>query len=445
MPISRTSNDFSDYADWESFEGDDDIYMGVETDLLDDWEDDGAIAQVRETPIEKPVKTTKPAAKKTPKKKTTTKKPTVEIQSNDAEVFSLVDHSNAKTKNDLVAISGPSEEELLEIESIGVENYIDNVLLDDSEPLDIDEVDPLVSDVIEDEISLSDIEDEEEDFGVKILTDEDDIKARILAYEDMENQVELNVKPIFVGLGCALVTLFDEDQEVEYKLTARLAKRLAESNTNAIFVGASEGEGQTLSAEEKIKLVSEIKKAVKTSANIVVDVSAPSIRQSVELTRECVKAGADSLMVEINSNTSDIYQLVDEIHKAAYEKPILIRFSSNANEIPIAPEFLYDLPIDGVIDATGDAAYLLHLTSAYSGPVYIGSTALLLMAHSLDIAGVVLPSIACDENLVKMAFEGDADAQHELAMIKRDYGVNEIEQIKKGLENTFLISPLMRN
>ena len=52
MPISRNSNDFNDFSDWESFTGDDEIYMGVETDLLDDWEDDGAIAQVRETPID---------------------------------------------------------------------------------------------------------------------------------------------------------------------------------------------------------------------------------------------------------------------------------------------------------------------------------------------------------------------------------------------------------
>lgn len=60
MPISRTSNDFDNFSDWESFEGEDDIYNGIETDLLDDWEDDGAIAEVRETPIEKP----KPVAKK---------------------------------------------------------------------------------------------------------------------------------------------------------------------------------------------------------------------------------------------------------------------------------------------------------------------------------------------------------------------------------------------
>ena len=117
MPISRTPNDFNEFADWESFEGEDSIYMGIETDLLDDWEDDGSITQLRETPIEKP---------KAVKKKTTKK-------SDDAKVFSIMDSKNKKGKKDLVSISGPSEEELLEIENIGVESYIDNVLNDEED------------------------------------------------------------------------------------------------------------------------------------------------------------------------------------------------------------------------------------------------------------------------------------------------------------------------
>ena len=482
MPISRTTNDFDSFSDWESFEGDDDIYMGIETDLLDDWEDDGAIAEVREAPIEKPkpIAKKKLAAKKpAAKKKTPAVIPSdtsvipseVEESSKNAEVFSLVDHTNAKSKNDLVAISGPSEEELLEIENIGVESYIDSVLLDDSELVEIDAELHITADddktdiMVNDEIDLTN----EDDFGVTILPKEMSIKDRILAYEEMEAEVEtlpvvasisigdddeidltrddvdLNVKPLFSGLGCMLVTLFDEDLEVEYKLTARLAKRLSESNTNAIVVASRDGEGATLSDVEKIKLVKEVKKSVGSKAKIVADVTCASTRQSVALTKEYVDAGVDSLIIEIDANTNDVYQLVESVHKAAYETSIILRLSGDPKDLPIAPEFLYDLPIDGIIDATGDASYLLHLTSAYSGPIYIGSTSLILMAHSLGVQGVVLASIAGDENLVKNAFQGDVDAQHELAMIERDYGNNAIEQIKIGLENAFLISPMMRS
>ena len=469
MPISRTSNDFDNFSDWESFEGEDDIYNGIETDLLDDWEDDGAIAEVRETPIEKPkpVAKKKLAAKKPVAKKTSAKKE----EPKNAEVFSLVDHTNAKSKNDLVTISGPSEEELLEIENIGVESYIDSVLLDDSELVEAESELHISGDddknevMVNDEIDLND----DDDFGVTILPSDMSIKDRILAYEELEAQdemiptvasisigdedeidltrddIDLNVKPLFTGLGCMLVTLFDEDLEVEYKLTARLAKRLSESNTNAVFVGTRQGEGATLSDSEKIKLVKEVKKSVGNKAKIIADVSCPSVRQSVALTKEYVEAGVDALIVEIDANTNDVYQLVESVHNAAYDNPILIRLSGNPSDLPIAPEFLYDLPIDGIIDATGDASYLLHLTSAYSGPVYIGSTSLILMGHSLGVQGVVLASIAGDENLVKNAFAGDVDAQHELAMIERDYGNNAIEQIKIGLENAFLISPMMRS
>lgn len=465
MPISRNSNDFNDFSDWESFTGDDEIYMGVETDLLDDWEDDGAIAQVRETPIEKPVSVTSKKVtpklsnnkivKKPPVKKAAKPKNTVSTE--DAEVFSMIDHTNAKSKSDLTLISGPSEEELLEIESIGVELYIDNVLLEEN-----------VSNMDVKPVNNKKMPENDEDFGEALLQDEDDIKAKIIAFEEIEMQnelevlhsevnmielddiendpdIDLNVTPVFSGLGCALVTLFDEDCEVEYKLTARLAKRLVTSNTSAIFVVTHEGEGATLKDSEKIKLVSEVKKSVGNNAKVIADVSSPSIRQSLELSNQFVGLGIDALLIEISPDTKDAYLLVESIHNAAYETPILIRLSGEAKDLPISPEFLYDLPIDGIIDATGDASFLLHLTSTYTGPVYIGSTSLILMGHSLGVLGVVLPSIVCDEMLVKQAFEGNVDAQHELAMIERDYSTSEIEQIKIGLENAFLSSSTMRN
>ena len=352
----------------------------------------------------------------------------------------MIDHTNAKSKSDLTLISGPSEEELLEIESIGVELYIDNVLLEEN-----------VSNMDVKPVNNKKMPENDEDFGEALLQDEDDIKAKIIAFEEIEMQnelevlhsevnmielddiendpdIDLNVTPVFSGLGCALVTLFDEDCEVEYKLTARLAKRLVTSNTSAIFVVTHEGEGATLKDSEKIKLVSEVKKSVGNNAKVIADVSSPSIRQSLELSNQFVGLGIDALLIEISPDTKDAYLL-----------------SGEAKDLPISPEFLYDLPIDGIIDATGDASFLLHLASTYTGPVYIGSTSLILMGHSLGVLGVVLPSIVCDEMLVKQAFEGNVDAQHELAMIERDYSTSEIEQIKIGLENAFLSSSTMRN
>ena len=124
-------------------------------------------------------------------------------------------------------------------------------------------------------------------------------------------------------MGCALVTLFDEDCEVEYKLTARLAKRLVTSNTSAIFVVTHEGEGATLKDSEKIKLVSEVKKSVGNNAKVIADVSSPSIRQSLELSNQFVGLGIDALLIEISPDTKDAYLLVESIHNAAYETPIL--------------------------------------------------------------------------------------------------------------------------
>lgn len=51
-----------------------------------------------------------------------------------------------------------------------------------------------------------------------------------------EEIVDFISQPLFEGIALALPTLFDEDGEVEYKTTARLAKRLVGENVKAIFV-----------------------------------------------------------------------------------------------------------------------------------------------------------------------------------------------------------------
>ncbi len=499
MSNSGSHQDFEHFDDWESFTLDDDIYAGTETDLLEEWEDDGAIAQVRE---EFPMQVGRIQDISSSPETISD----VELDDESAEVFSLLERAQAKHQTELQELSGPSMDELHKIEEVGIDDYIDIVLAEDSEH---ENSNPSVdSSTVQEPRSSSSFDDEfgtghasrtpshagrnVQEHATHVLTDSADVKSNaffdtpakpandffdLLEEEKADVQlldlteeegaaegddqsrdalaggssmasfgdeeIDLVVQPLFEGLACALPTLFDEDGDVEYKTTARLAKRLSESKVNAIFLATREGEGGTLSRKERKNLVRDVVKA--TDEIVIVDVTAASIRQSVQYADDCADAGAKAFVVTLDSSVRDPYALCEALHSRHRDAAIFVRFDGDSAAVPIAPEFLYDLPISGVIDATGDAAFFLHLMSAYSGPVYVGSTALIALGNVMGASGVVLASVAINSELVSQAFTGDARAQAELAMWERECGGSNARSIKIALESEFLISSTMRD
>src|ERR671933_643496 len=65
-------------------------------------------------------------------------------------------------------------------------------------------------------------------------------------------------EPPFTGVGVALVTLFDEDGELDLDATAEHAARLVDLGVRAVVVSGSTGEAAALSAEERGRLLQEL-------------------------------------------------------------------------------------------------------------------------------------------------------------------------------------------
>ncbi len=413
MPRIGSRHDFEDFDDWETFDIEDEIYRNAQEDDIDDWEDDGAIAEIREPQI-------------------------TEVDSSSAEVFSLIEHTKSKNPKELLDLGGPSEEELSRIEEVGIDDYIDNVLLEDVQK----DNEQLVEDVTGVDEETEDVEIiQEEEKATELIME--DTQINISEIDELSDDIDLVVKPLFEGIAVALPTLFDEDGDVEYKTTARLAKRLSHENVAAIFVGTKEGEGNTLSRKERKNL---IKTLVKSNDVLVcADVTAPSTRQSVQLADDAIDAGAKCLLVSIDVNVHDPYALCGALYENNREIPLIVNLIGDPQSIPISPEFLYDLPISGVIDSTGDISYFLHLIGVYGGPVYIGTSQMILAGHAMGATGVVLPGVAIQSELIEKAFSGDPGAQSEIAMWERETGECQTRAIKIALEADFLVSSNMRD
>lgn len=97
----------------------------------------------------------------------------------------------------------------------------------------------------------------------------------------------------------AMVTPMDERGEVDWPKTRDLANRLLDSGSDGLVVGATTGEGPTLSHEEKLKLWGETKAAVGDRGAVIANTGNYSTWDSINLSREAEEVGVDALLLTV--------------------------------------------------------------------------------------------------------------------------------------------------
>jgi len=90
----------------------------------------------------------------------------------------------------------------------------------------------------------------------------------------------------FGQLITAMVSPFDENEDLDYQQAGLLAKRLVKNGSDSIVVSGTTGESPTLSTEEKIRLFRTVHDAVDGKAKIIGGTTNYSTRESIELTEE---------------------------------------------------------------------------------------------------------------------------------------------------------------
>ena len=97
----------------------------------------------------------------------------------------------------------------------------------------------------------------------------------------------------------AMVTPMDERGEVDWPKTRDLANRLLDSGSDGLVVGATTGEGPTLSHEEKLKLWGETKAAIGDRGAVIANTGNYSTWDSINLSREAEEVGVDALLLTV--------------------------------------------------------------------------------------------------------------------------------------------------
>jgi 4-hydroxy-tetrahydrodipicolinate synthase len=219
---------------------------------------------------------------------------------------------------------------------------------------------------------------------------------------------------LFTGVGVALATLFDDDGEVDAKATADFAANLVDLGIRAVVVAGSTGEAAALTAEERLALLTETRRAVPSGVPVIAGTGGPSARQAAALTRDAREAGADAVLALCPPRNNDPRPYYDAVAEAAGDLPALAyHFPQTAPPgIPLAA--LPDLPVQGMKDSSADPERLLAELDVFPHPLYVGAAPLVLMAGSLGIAGAILAVANADPEHAIAAFAGDPTAQRAL-------------------------------
>ena len=123
-------------------------------------------------------------------------------------------------------------------------------------------------------------------------------------------------EPLFRGVGVALATLFEDDGEVDVKATADFAANLAGLGIRAVAVAGSTGEAAALTAEERIALLTETRRAVPAGVPVIAGMAGLD-QQAAALTRDAREAGADAVLALCPPRNNDPRPYYEAVAEAA--------------------------------------------------------------------------------------------------------------------------------
>ena len=225
------------------------------------------------------------------------------------------------------------------------------------------------------------------------------------------------MRPVFTGVGVALVTLFDDAGDLDAPATAALARELVGAGVQAVVVSGSTGEATALNASERVALLEAVRGEVGGAVPVLAGTGAPSARQAVSLTSDAIAGGADAVLALSPPRSGDLAGYYRAVSEAAGTIPVLAYHYPNASAPGIPVEALPAIPgLAGLKDSSGDPERLLRELSAWNRPIYTGSSALLSFAGPLGCAGAILALANVDPERCIEAFAGDADAQRALTL-----------------------------
>jgi 4-hydroxy-tetrahydrodipicolinate synthase len=213
----------------------------------------------------------------------------------------------------------------------------------------------------------------------------------------------VHIEPLFTGVGVALVTVFDEDLELDAPATGDLAAQLVDLGMKAVVVAGTTGEAAALDLDERAELLVAVRKSLPEGGGVpvIAGTGAPSARQAVRYTQVAADGGADAVLAMSPPGAAEPQRYYEAVAEAAGSVPVLAYHYPGVSAPGIPVGALAGLPVSGLKDSSADPARLAETVSSWDRAVYCGSGAILALANAKP-------------ELCSAAFAGDIGAEIEL-------------------------------
>jgi 4-hydroxy-tetrahydrodipicolinate synthase len=248
---------------------------------------------------------------------------------------------------------------------------------------------------------------------------------------------------LFTGVGVALVTLLDDDGDIDAGATGALAAELADRGMQAVLACGTTGEAGTLDDAERVAVIRAVREALPDGIQVLAGTGATTPARAAELTRAAVGAGADVVLAWPPPGSDDLAGYFAAVASVAPGVPVLAYHIPWISAPGVPVNALADLPIAGLKDSSGDPDRLLAEVARYPGCTYVGSSALLSLAGPLGGTGAILAAANAEPELCCAAFAGDARAQFRLIDVHlavREGGVPALKRILADRRGTVALS-----
>ena len=197
----------------------------------------------------------------------------------------------------------------------------------------------------------------------------------------------------------AMVTPMNQNGEVDYDATEKLAAYLAENGSDAIVVCGTTGEAPTLTFSEELEILSSVKRAVNGKAKIIFGAGSNSTETAVRSTKNACKEEVDAILSVVpyynKPSQEGMYAHFAAIAKAS-EAPIILYNIPSRTGVNMLPETVARLANDfpNIVALKQscpdmDAITELKIKCPKDFVIYSGDDSLTLPMISLGVDGVI--------------------------------------------------------
>jgi 4-hydroxy-tetrahydrodipicolinate synthase len=255
------------------------------------------------------------------------------------------------------------------------------------------------------------------------------------------------------GIITAMVTPFDENQEINPKATKQLIDKLINAGVDGIFILGTNGEFHLLTDEEKVAFAKLVIDEVNKRVPVYVGTGGNSTREVIALSKKMEAIGADALSVITPFFLVPTQEEVIKHYKAiasAVKIPIILYNIPKNTGMNLEPNTVAELSkvknIAGIKDSSGKIENIQSYIEAAKGEdfsVLSGSDSLILKALLLGATGAIAATsnlltdldVSIYQNFLKGDMEAAEKAQKDIDVLRGVLKLGTVPSIlKKSVE-----------